>query len=174
MYMFDHGDRVASDFVHDVQTFVAGQAPATPAPDFTRLIEQARGLADDGRLEGWLEWGIGGQPLTGEDLAAHAEAAIEVLHRIGWNPSFVACRGISQAMMRAVREHEYGRFSEDTRHALGRVLEDLICAETGAPYADYGVWERHPQRLLDEVVALLTAAAAYARAYGAVSAPHRV
>ncbi|MFI5752552.1 hypothetical protein ACIBBE_43430 [Streptomyces sp. NPDC051644] len=164
-------DRRAQDFVRDIEVYVSGLAPdAQPAPDVTPLIEQAYTLAQRHQPEGWLRWGSSGLPITGESIAVQAEATITVLRRIGWNPSDTACRSIRDAMILATREDETGRLSEDTRYVVRDILSDLIRAMTGAPYANYELWDMHPHRKVDEVYALLGAAAAFARTYGAAEA----
>ncbi|MFB6507509.1 MULTISPECIES: hypothetical protein [unclassified Streptomyces] len=157
----------ARDFVHDIEVYVLHSAPsAGPAPDVTPLIEKAHALTRRHQPEGWLRWGSSGVPITGEAIAAQAETTLAVLRRIGWNPSDTACRSIRDAMVLATREDETGLLSEDTRYVVHDILNDLIRAMTGAPYANYELWDMHPHRTVDEVYALLDAAAAFARTYG--------
>lgn len=103
-------------------------------------------------------------PLTGEQIAAHAEQAADSLRTAGWNPSYAARRGIRDALLHAEDDPER-RFSHDTHRALDNIFELLIRALTGAPHANYETWDRHPARV-EEVFGLLNAAAVFARTYG--------
>ncbi|MFE7757640.1 hypothetical protein [Streptomyces sp. NPDC057429] len=158
-------EATGQEFVRDIETFVAGTiAASTPSSTPASLIERAWNLAD-GYTE-WLRWGDSGMPLTGEQIAAHAETAITILRTVGWNLTFAAGRSIGHALTHAVNSDPDHRFSSDTRAALRSVFELLIRALTGAPYADYTAWDEHPARTVEEVFGLLTAAAVFARTYG--------
>lgn len=153
------------EFVRDIETFVAGTiAASTPSSTPASLIERAWELTDG--YTDWLRWGHSGMPLTGEQIAAHAEATITILRTAGWNPTFTAGRSISHAMAHAVTTDPDRRFSTDTRAALREIFSLLIRALTGAPYADYSDWDQHPARTVEEVFGLLMAAATFARTYG--------
>ncbi|RAJ47286.1 hypothetical protein K388_07202 [Streptomyces sp. KhCrAH-43] len=155
-----------SEFVRDIETFVAGTiAASSPASTPASLIERAWALAED--YTDWLRWGPSGMPLTGEQIALHAEAAITVLRTAGWNPSYEAGRGIRDALTHAQNTDTEHRFSGDTRMALDWIFELLIRALTGAPRATYNDWDQHPARQVEEVFGLLAAAATFARTYGA-------
>ncbi|MER5362456.1 hypothetical protein [Streptomyces sp. NPDC002785] len=153
------------EFVRDIEAFVAGTvAASSPSSTPASLIERAWNL--DGDYTDWLRWGDSGMPLTGEQIAAHAEAAITILRTAGWNPSYTAGRSIRGALVHAVNTDPDHRFSTDTRGALRNIFELLIRALTGAPYADYSDWDQHPVRKVEEVFGLLAAAATFARTYG--------
>ncbi|MER6775013.1 hypothetical protein ABT389_35425 [Streptomyces bacillaris] len=153
------------EFVRDIEAFVAGTiAASTPPSTPTSLIERAWELNDS--YSDWLFWGASGMPMTGEQIAAHAEAAADYLRTAGWNPSFKAGRGIGDALAYVVNTDAEHRFSTDTRLALRSIFELLIRALTGAPFADYGIWDQHPARKVQEVFGLLAAAATFARTYG--------
>ncbi|MEU8598409.1 hypothetical protein AB0D07_32720 [Streptomyces globisporus] len=163
-------DRTGHEFVQDIESFVAGTiAASTPPSTPASLIERAWALNDS--YSDWLFWGASGMRMTGEQIAAHAEAAADYLRTAGWNPSFKAGRGIGDALIYAVDTDPERRFSTDTRLALRSIFELLIRALTGAPFADYGIWDQHPARKVEEVFGLLAAAAALARAYGPAATP---
>jgi hypothetical protein len=152
------------EFVRDIETFVAGTiAASTPASTPTSLIERAWALEN---YTDWLRWGPSGMPLTGEQIAAHAEAAITILRTVGWNPTYAAGRGMRDALTLAENTDTEHQFSGDTRMALDWIFELLIRALTGAPRANYNDWDLHPARTVEEVFGLLAAAAAFARTYG--------
>lgn len=160
-------EATGTEFVRDIEAFVAGTIAATsesPAP--ASLIDRAWNLAGDYDRTDWLRWGYSGMPLTGEQIAAHAEAATDILRTAGWNPSYTAGRSIRGALAHAVNTDPEHRFSTDTQGALRSIFELLIRALTGAPYADYGDWDQHPARTVEEVFGLLAAAATFARTYG--------
>ncbi|MFB6814504.1 hypothetical protein ACFCV8_08155 [Streptomyces sp. NPDC056347] len=164
-----HRDRdleaTTGEFVRDIETFIAGTiAATTPASTPASLLESAWTLAGD--YTDWLRWGRSGMPLTGEQIAAHAEAAAQALRTAGWNPAYVAGRGIRAALIHAEVTDPGNRFSGDTRMALDFIFEFLIRALTGAPRASYTAWDEHPARRVEDVFGLLAAAAAFARAYG--------
>ncbi|MFD3976192.1 hypothetical protein [Streptomyces cyaneofuscatus] len=117
-----------------------------------------------------MSGGLSGVPMTGELIASHAEAAADWLRAAGWDPSFMACRGLGDALAHAVRTDPEQRFTTDTRYALRRIFELLIRALTGAPAADYEAWDQHPARPAEEVFGLLAAAAVFARTYGPAQA----
>ncbi|MGW9238742.1 DUF6197 family protein [[Kitasatospora] papulosa] len=163
-------EMTGQEFVRDIETFVAGTiAASTPPSTPASLIERAWDLADG--YTDWLRWGDSGMPLTGEQIAAHAETALTILRTVGWNPTFAAGRGIGHALTHAVNTDPDHRFSSDTRAALRSVFELLIRALTGAPWADYTAWDEHPTRTVEEVFGLLAAAAVFARTYGEPDAP---
>lgn len=155
-------ETTTSEFVRDIEIFVAGTiAASSTASTPASLIERAWALED---YTDWLRWGPSGMPLTGEQIAAHAEAALTILRTTGWNPTYTAGRGIRDALTHAQNtEH---RFSGDTRMALDWIFELLIRALTGAPRANYNDWDQHPARTVEEVFGLLAAAATFARTYG--------
>lgn len=157
-------ETTGAEFVRDIEIFVAGTiAATTPASTPASLIERAWALED---YTDWLHWGPSGMPLTGEQIAAHAEAALTILRTAGWNPSYAAGRGIRDALTHAQNTDTEHRFSGDTRMALDWIFELLIRALTGAPRANYAAWDQHPARKVEEVFGLLAAAAVFARTYG--------
>ncbi|WP_327180335.1 hypothetical protein OG599_34695 (plasmid) [Streptomyces sp. NBC_01335] len=152
-------------FSRDIEVFVAGTvAPSSPADTPAALLEAAFALTED-RTD-WLRWGLSGMPMTGEQIASHAEAAITILRTAGWNPSLPAGRGISAALRHAETVDTTQRFCTDTNSALDDIFALLIRALTGAPFATYTFWDQHPGRQVEEVFGLLAAAASFARAYG--------
>ncbi|MFD4341786.1 hypothetical protein ACFWPP_31960 [Streptomyces anulatus] len=157
------------ELVRDIEAFVAGTiAASTPPSTPTSLIERAWALNDS--YSDWLFWGASGMRMTGEQIAAHAEVAADYLRTAGWSPSFKAGRGIADAMIYVANTDPEHRFSTDTRLALRSIFELLIRALTGAPFADYVIWDQHPARTVEEVFGLLAAAAALARTYGPAAA----
>ncbi|MEI7029668.1 DUF6197 family protein [Streptomyces pratensis] len=157
-------ERTGRELVRDIETFVAGTiAASAPSSTPASLIERAWALAD---YTDWLHWGPSGMPLTGEQIALHAEAAITILRTAGWNPTYPAGRGIRDALTHAQNTDTEHRFSGDTRMALDWIFELLIRALTGAPRAHYSDWDQHPARTVEEVFGLLAAAATFARTYG--------
>lgn len=164
-------EKTGGELVRDIEAFVAGTiAASTPPSTPTSLIERAWALED---YTDWLRWGPSGMPLTGEQIALHAEAAITILRTAGWNPSYEAGRGIRDALTHAQNTDTEHRFSGDTRMALDWIFELLIRALTGAPRANYNDWDQHPARTVEEVFGLLAAAATFARAYGPAAATAR-
>ncbi|MFE2498843.1 hypothetical protein [Streptomyces scopuliridis] len=159
---------IAYDLAHDIEVYVAGQAAQLRGPEVTPLIEKAHELAVRAYGEDWLHWGFSGLPLAGEQIAGHAEATIEVLRVIGWNPSDSARRSIRDGLFLA-RSTEAG-WGDDTSWRIGDLLNILIRASTGAPSAFYESWDMHPSRIVGDVYAILAAAAAYARRYGLADA----
>lgn len=158
-------ETTGQEFVRDIETFVAGTiAASTPASTPASLIERAWDLA--GTYTDWLRWGPSGMPLTGEQIAAHAEAAITILRTAGWNPTYAAGRGIRDALTHAQNTDTEHQFSGDTRMALDWIFELLIRALTGAPRANCTDWDQHPARTVQEVFGLLAAASVFARTYG--------
>jgi hypothetical protein len=105
-------------------------------------------------------------PVTGEQIAGHAETAAQVLRTAGWNPSVRAGRGIRDALIHAETHEPDHRFGYDTRLAAGDILGLLIRALSGAPHAYYETWDDHLDRTVEEALTLLAAAAAFARHYG--------
>lgn len=164
-----HGPRnqelAEQEFARDVESFVIGTAAPEPGDEMVPLIEKARNLM---RRDDWLRWGHSGIPLTGEQIATHAEAAAETLRTVGWNPSTRAGRGIRDALIHTEKSGNT-QFSSDTHDAVREILGLLIRALTSAPFAYYEAWDSHPARTADEVLALLAAAAVFARRYGAAA-----
>ncbi|MYS39155.1 hypothetical protein [Streptomyces sp. SID4920] len=159
-----------SEFVRDIEVFVAGTIAATTPPSTpASLIDRAWELA--GNHTDWLYWGPSGMPLTGEQIAAHTETAAATLRTAGWNPAHTARRGIYDALTHAEDTDPERRFSPDTRSALDNIFELLIRALTGAPHANYETWDRHPARQVEEVFGLLAAAAVFARTHGSTATP---
>ncbi|MEV7722221.1 hypothetical protein [Streptomyces sp. NPDC088184] len=158
-------EKTGVEFVRDIEAFVAGTVAASSASSTpASLIEAAWALTED--YTDWLRWGHSGMPLTGEQIAAHADTAIDILRTAGWNPTYTAGRSIRDALTHAEKTDPHHRFSSDTRGALREIFSLLIRALTGAPYADYRDWDQHPARKVEEVFGLLGAAAAFARTYG--------
>ncbi|MGW2109491.1 DUF6197 family protein [Streptomyces sp. NPDC001948] len=162
-------EKTGAELVRDIEAFVAGTVAASSASGTpASLLDRAWALTQ--HRTDWLRWGSSGMPLTGEQIASHAEAAIDILRTAGWNPSVVAGRSIRDAMIHAERTDADRRFSSDTRAVLADIFGLLIRALTGAPHAYYETWDEHPARAVEEVFGLLAAAAAFARAYGAAAA----
>lgn len=152
------------NFARDIEMFVAGTvAPSSPADTPASLLKAAFALTP---YDDWLRWGRSGMPMTGEQIAAHAEAAITILRTAGWNPSYEADRSIRSALLHAETADTTQRFFYDTCSALESIFALLIRALTGAPFANYERWDDHPSRRVEEIFGLLAAAAAFARTYG--------
>ncbi|MFJ7416370.1 hypothetical protein ACIQWZ_37055 [Streptomyces sp. NPDC098077] len=158
-------EKAESGFSRDVEVYVCGIQATQPSPDvLTQLTAKAYALSLRRKREDWLAWGDSGMPMTGDHIAAHAEAAIRFLQTSGWAPR--NHRGIYEALNAARADDTTGRLSRDTSVAVRDILALLICATTGAPYAHYIDWDEHPARTVEEVLALLVATAAFARTYG--------
>ncbi|MEV4975340.1 hypothetical protein [Streptomyces scopuliridis] len=168
-------DNMGNGLVPGIETYLADQSA---------LLERCHQ-----RLLGYssMWWGASGTALTGDQIAAHADAADRYLaapnawlphatteeraalymaeHGVDvWDVPFLLDRRDLRTALIATQP------SEDTRYVLQRILSNLIAASTGAPYALHDVWDLAPGRTLAEVRAMLCAAAAYARRYGPVDA----
>ncbi|MER5988852.1 hypothetical protein [Streptomyces sp. NPDC001787] len=154
--------KASGGLVRDIEAFVIGttRASGTPASLIEGAWELTRHTTD------WLRWGLSGMPMTGDQIAAHADAAAHWLRTEGWNPSDAACRGIYAAVRHAEHTDPSHRFSTDTRDTLTRIFSLLIRTLTGAPHAYYDSWDQHPARRPEEAFGLLAAAAVFARTYG--------
>ncbi|KOT94501.1 hypothetical protein ADK70_12550 [Streptomyces rimosus subsp. pseudoverticillatus] len=117
------------------------------------LIDRARGLYEQRFPDGNLWWGTDGQPITGAQVVAHAEAAAERAATTDWKAS--GCPG----------EVADGRV-HTTYYAVGAIIEILIRTATGAPYADAWAWYLQPDLTADEARAMYKDVAAFARRYG--------
>ncbi|MEU3038120.1 hypothetical protein [Streptomyces griseoaurantiacus] len=102
-------------------------------------------------------FGTSGEPVTGSQAAAHLESALNLLDREGWEPSAF---GLWEALEGPIA----------LTGVSVSVLELVICAHTGAGAAAPQLWDKVPGRTFDQVRALLTAGAAYARRHGPTDA----
>ncbi|MFH8751082.1 hypothetical protein ACH4GK_31925 [Streptomyces rimosus] len=122
------------------------------------LIDRARGLYEKKYPEGRLWWGTDGQPITGAQVVAHAEAAAERAATINWKvPDSFRAGGPGEVADGRVRT---------TYYAVGAIIEMLIRTATGAPYADAWAWYLRPDLTADEARAMYMDVAAFARRYG--------
>ncbi|MFC9223157.1 hypothetical protein ACFT8W_20930 [Streptomyces hygroscopicus] len=128
----------------------------TILPDLT-----ARRLA---RPETW--YGPSGTMVTGDAVAAHLQAAADLMKRENWDPQFYG-RGSSRNLYYALRHtSDDGLGDDDTHHLAENILGAILAAATGAPFVDYETWNHHATRTLDDVLRACQAAAAVAREYG--------
>ncbi|WP_181800371.1 hypothetical protein [Streptomyces ipomoeae] len=131
---------------------------AAPATNIETLLVRA-GELEAAWYTGSRMWhGASGEPVTGEQAAAHLEAAAGLLDREGWEPGAF---GLQEALAGPL----------DVAGVSIKVLELVICAHTGAGAAAPQLWDRVQNRTADEVRTLLTTGAAYARRYGPTAAP---
>lgn len=163
----------SAGFVPAVETYLAEQAS---------LLERAH----ERLAHRTLWWGDSGAPLTGEQIAVHAEAADRyVAVPNAWLPHATVnertalymaehgCDELAVPLLLAPRDLHTALIvtqpSQDTRYPLQTILDYLIAASTGAPCAYHDVWDGVAGRTLGEVRGLLCAASAYARRYGPVA-----
>lgn len=125
------------------------------------LIERAKTLLHTNYADLDLWWGCSGAPLTGAQIAAHADAAAAFLHAVGWDPAPAARRGLRDALMHTARVH-----STDTWFTAADLVSILAHAASGVPQHEYEMWDQDPGRTAEEVLAMLAAVAAFARRYG--------
>ncbi|MFD5891120.1 hypothetical protein ACFWHQ_34865 [Streptomyces sp. NPDC060334] len=105
--------------------------------------------------------GSSGEPVTGLQAATHLDSALALLDREGWEPGAF---GLWEVLAGPL----------DLTGVSASVLELVICAHTGASAAEPRLWDLVPGRTVDQVRALLSAGAAYARRYGPADVmPHR-
>ncbi|MFD7661048.1 hypothetical protein [Streptomyces sp. NPDC059788] len=126
----------------------------------TTLIDRAYDLYEQKYPAGRLWRGYAGEPLTGEQVAAHAEAAAEHLDTITWKVPDPFRPGGPGAVA------DETAHTESTRYVVGAVIELLIRAATGAPYADAWAWHLQPGLTADAARAMYADVAAFARHYG--------
>lgn len=127
------------------------------------VIEAAERKLDSRR---WF--GLSGEPVSGEGVARHLEAAADLMARQGWNwdPQLYrpfSGHAISDALRTAAMD---SRGDEDTRYVAQDLLELLLRTRTGAPVADADAWGERPERALNEITDALAEAARLARRLG--------
>ncbi|MFI9598900.1 hypothetical protein ACIHCX_03295 [Streptomyces sp. NPDC052043] len=139
--------------------------------------------------------GLSGMQVTGADVAAHLEAAREVLKKRGWirttddtDPELpeadesMSVKTILLGVLRAVRDMTVDRgpitlmsamfraedaIGDQDTHVVGdRVLDTLVAAYLGTSFAIARVWSEKRSRTWAEVSDLLTAGAEFARTHG--------
>ncbi|MEU7149183.1 hypothetical protein AB0B15_14275 [Streptomyces sp. NPDC045456] len=120
-------------------------------------IDKAHDLYVQKYPDGRLWWGNAGEPLTGEQVAAHADAAAEHAADAGATLSYTA--GPGAVAGKAVH-------TDGTRYAVGAIIELLLRAATGAPYADAWSWYLQDSLTADEARAMYADVAVFARRYG--------
>jgi hypothetical protein len=121
------------------------------------LLERAAQLEAEWYTGPRMWFGTTGEPVTGSQAATHLERALALLDREGWEP---AAFGLWQVLDGPT----------DLTGVSVNVLELVICAHTGASAAAPRLWDTAPGRTFDQVRALLTAGAAYARRHGPTDA----
>ncbi|WP_331721779.1 hypothetical protein OG596_38535 (plasmid) [Streptomyces sp. NBC_01102] len=121
----------------------------------------ARRLA---KPETWF--GPSGTKVTGDAVAAHLQAAADLMKRESWDPQLYD-RSSGRNLYYALRHtSDDGLGDDDTHRVVEDVLGVVLAAATGAPYVDYEAWNHHATRTLDEVLRACQAAATVAREYG--------
>ncbi|WP_098023705.1 hypothetical protein [Streptomyces sp. st115] len=158
------------------------------------VMEQAATLMVGCNRPLWT--GLSGERSTGETVARHLEAAVDLLDETGWIRTWTVDAGqlgpvedgaSTQAMLRQlldyVREEDApGRpvtavtalsriagtehGDPDTRDIAQEVLNLLVQALTGHPTARFAAWAERRHRTHAEITLMLTAGALFARKYG--------
>ncbi|MGW2181235.1 DUF6197 family protein [Streptomyces sp. NPDC001732] len=121
----------------------------------------ARHLA---RPETW--YGPSGTKVTGDAVAAHLQAAANLMTRENWDPQLYASGSGRSLYYALVHTADDGLGDGDTHRVAESVLGAVLESATGAPFVDYEAWNRHATRTLDDVLRACRAAAAVAREYG--------
>ncbi|MFH8410732.1 hypothetical protein ACH4FX_39065 [Streptomyces sp. NPDC018019] len=124
------------------------------------LLDRAHSLYEEKYPEGRLWRGGVGESLTGEQVAVHADAAAEYIAEVDWKVPDPFRRGTPGA---AADEQTH---TESTRYVVGAIIELLLRAEAGAPYADAWAWYLQPGLTADEAREMYHDVAAFARRYG--------
>ncbi|MFL4496524.1 hypothetical protein ACJ6WD_35580 [Streptomyces sp. VTCC 41912] len=127
------------------------------------LIIQSAALASQPTF--W--WGPSGGRVTGEEVAAHLEAAADLMEQRGWDPQLYAPwsgYNLPDALRETIHD---GLGSDDTRFTALRLMETLLGVYTGSPSIVFpDVWSMHSRRTLDEVLEMLRTTADLARLVG--------
>jgi cytochrome P450 len=139
--------------------------------------------------------GPSGEQTTGNDIATHLDAALALLETRGWSRNnddpdpelpdadeSMSVKTILLSLLRAARSMTTDRGpltltsalnrtqdtagDQDTRWIADQVMNALVSAHTGTSHALHGAWVAKRTRTWHEVRDLLTAASAFARAYG--------
>ncbi|MFI8888258.1 hypothetical protein [Streptomyces sp. NPDC053813] len=116
------------------------------------------------RTETW--YGPSGMQVTGEAVAAHLQAAADLMQRQGWDPEFFARHSGRNLYYALVHTADDGLGDDDTHRVAEDLLGRVLAAATGAPYVDYEAWGHHASRTLDDIVRACQTAAAVALKYG--------
>lgn len=122
-----------------------------------QTLDKAYELYEEKYSNNRLWWGYAGEPLTGEQVAAHAETAAEQLADAKATLSYTDGPG-------AVAGETV--HTDSTRYVVGAIIELLLRAATGAPYADAWAWYLQDSLTADKARAMYTDVAAFARHYG--------
>jgi hypothetical protein len=126
------------------------------------LAAVAAWLDRNGNASTWFS--SSGEPVSGVEVANHMEAAARILSEDGWSPGWrPPGLQLDQALAAAALG---GAGTSDTRSVAAVLMEAVICSATGALGAHYLLWEDVAGRTGEQVVQLLTDAAAFAREYG--------
>jgi len=139
--------------------------------------------------------GYSGEPVYGEDVAEHLDAARELLEKRGWSRTFgdpdpevpeadesMSVKAMLLSLLRVARDWSADRGplilsvamgrvqgsagDQDTAAVADRVMGALLRAYTGAPFVSHGAWVSKRGRAWGEVRDLLVAAAEFARGHG--------
>ncbi|MEV8103151.1 hypothetical protein [Streptomyces sp. NPDC088135] len=116
------------------------------------------------RTETWH--GPSGMKVTGDAVAAHLQAAADLMRRQGWDPEFFARHSGRNLYYALVHTADDGLGDDDTHRVAEDLLGRVLAAATGAPYVDYEAWGHHASRTLDDIVRACQTAAAVALRYG--------
>jgi len=118
------------------------------------------------RIDSATWFGLSGERVTGDAVAAHLAAAAQLMRRDNWDPQ-VYGPGSYRQLVDALRQVRLDALhDEDTQMVGVDLLEQILAAHLGAPFVDLDVWQDKAARTLPEVLDLLATAAAFARRYG--------
>lgn len=154
------------------EDIAAATAKATAAPGF------------------WI--GHSGEEVSGSDVATHLEATLALLEKRGWartphdpTPELptadenTTVKALLLDLLKAARSlvADHGPLTlgiamiqargkagdQDTEAVADRLMNALVAARTGQPFAQHNAWAEKKSRTWDEIRDLLTAAASIAR-----------
>ncbi|MFE2164857.1 hypothetical protein ACFXB3_07255 [Streptomyces sp. NPDC059447] len=110
--------------------------------------------------------GLSGEPSTGEQVAAHLDAVAHLMRRDNWDPQLYGPASDRRLETAFRYTADDGHGDPDTRWAGRQIIEHLLRSRLGAQYVNAWSWSERPNRTLDDLLAVLAEAAAFARAYG--------
>lgn len=119
----------------------------------------------------WMWAAPSGEPVSGEQVAQHLEAAADLMEDQNWDPQVYrpeARRSLRSAVLATTLD---GRGDDDTVFIVRNVLQALLKARMNALTVDYGAWAEHGNRTLAEVTATARTAARLARETGPAPRP---
>ncbi|MFF4644951.1 hypothetical protein [Streptomyces sp. NPDC001389] len=110
--------------------------------------------------------GLSGEPSTSEQVAAHLDAVAQLMRRDNWDPQLYG--PASDRRLETAFRHtaDDGHGDPDTRYVGRSIIEHLLRIQLGARYVNAWSWSERPNRTLDDVLAVLASAAAFARDHG--------